>query len=554
MYQEYFGLQESAFSIAVNPRYLYMSEQHREALAHLLFGIQNGGFVMLTGEVGTGKTTLVRCLMEQLPENTDMAMVLNPMANAPELLTIICEDFGISFVEDNLSVKNLTDVLHIFLLKNHAKGRKTLLLIDEAQLLQIPVLEQVRLLTNLETNSEKLLQIILVGQTELKELLETPELRQLSQRITARFHLTELTLDDTKAYLQHRLQVAGMKEGENPFPEEIVKLLHQHSKGIPRLINVIAERLLLGAFAKQTKVVDKAIFDQALQEVMGKKTEKPLSNSKAVTAITQGLIVLCLILIVTWWSRREPIEVKSEVSSLSNSSFSISASSVSSEISSSSVKSAVSEFLQYRLEKSAAESLLMSFSSETVFDINSPCNLQLGQNNRCQKVQLTTWNQLKDLNRPGLMTLVDENKRAFYLFVTGLSADRLLVRNHQQEKILAWNDVAPYWSGEFTFVWNSPAGFELDLQLGDQSPVVTWVAAQFARIDKQPRALTELTFTENLKKRLQLFQSSRGIEPTGLIDKPSLQQLNLILGIDKTLIVLPDVSTSQSITSSTGVI
>lgn len=549
MYYSFFGLRESAFSIAVNPRYLYMSDQHREALAHLLYGIQNGGFVMLTGEVGTGKTTLVRSLLEQLPENTDLAIILNPMASAPELLASICDELRIPH-PFSASLKQLTDALNHYLLNNHAQGRKTVLLIDEAQLLQIPVLEQIRLLTNLETNTDKLLQIMLIGQPELKDLLATPQLRQLSQRITARFHLHALTLDETHAYIAHRLQIAGLENNPNPFPQDIIKLIHQHSGGIPRLINVIAERLLLGAYAQQKKIIDKVIFNQAIQEVTGNHSAKPSKNAKAIKALFQGVVVVVLVLIIAYFNKSEVLLGKPETVQV----VSASSSSVASVASSSSSSSlVVKDYVYYRMEKISAESLLMSFSGESVFDINSPCNIQLGQNHRCQKVQLTTWNQLKDLDRPGLLTLVDENKKAFYLLVTGLNANQLLVRNHQQETILNWNDIVADWNGEFTFAWNSPVGFDVDLQTGDQSPVVTWVAEQLAIIDKQSTALTELLFTENLKKRLQLFQLSRGIEATGLIDKPTLQQLNLIQGVDKPLMVLPDISSSRSSASAIGV-
>ncbi|HRH79166.1 MAG TPA: AAA family ATPase, partial [Cellvibrionaceae bacterium] len=218
MYHSYFGIEEQAFSIAVNPRYLYMSAQHREALAHLLYGVNSGGFVMLTGEVGTGKTTIIRCLLEQLPKHADVAMIMTPAASARDLLCSICDELAIDYLADETSLKILTDKLYEFLLTNHSKGRNTIVLIDEAQLLRVSTLEQIRLLTNLESNTQKLLQIILVGQPELNELLAKPALRQLSQRITARYHLRPLSQDETGAYIKHRLQIAGMPPGRQPFP------------------------------------------------------------------------------------------------------------------------------------------------------------------------------------------------------------------------------------------------------------------------------------------------------------------------------------------------
>ena len=206
MYHPFFGLTEQPFSIAVNPRYLFMSDRHREALAHLLYGVgSGGGFVLLTGEVGTGKTTLNRCLLEQLPTDTDIAIVLNPALSATELLASVCDEFEIRYPSDTQSLKTLTDALHQFLLTNHAKGRQTVLMIDEAQHLDFDVLEQIRLLTNLETDEKKLLQIILTGQPELESMLGRPELRELKQRITARYQLTALDAHETTNYVRHRL-------------------------------------------------------------------------------------------------------------------------------------------------------------------------------------------------------------------------------------------------------------------------------------------------------------------------------------------------------------
>ena len=211
MYKEYFGLKELPFSIAPDPRYLYMSNQHREALAHLIYGINTqGGFVLLTGEVGTGKTTVCRCLLDQMPENIDVAFILNPKMTAEELLASICDELRIQYPQGSNSIKIFVDHINIYLLDAHTKGRKTVLIIEEAQNLNTDVLEQIRLLTNLETNQEKLLQIIMLGQPELREKLSRPELRQLSQRITARYHLGSLSRQEISEYVSHRLSVAGV--------------------------------------------------------------------------------------------------------------------------------------------------------------------------------------------------------------------------------------------------------------------------------------------------------------------------------------------------------
>jgi general secretion pathway protein A len=268
MYLEYFGLREFPFSLAPDPRFLYLSAQHREALAHLLYGVRSeGGFVQLTGEVGTGKTTVCRCFLEQLPPGTRAAVILNPALSAEELLAAICDEFQIARPEGPVSVKGSLDLINHFLLGVHAAGERAVLVIDEAQNLDAAVLEQVRLLTNLETSSHKLLQVILMGQPELRATLARPELRQLAQRITARFHLQPLSSEETRAYVRHRLEVAG--SGEELFPAPVIGKLRRLSRGVPRLINIMCDRALLGAFVQGQRVVERAALAQAAREVAG---------------------------------------------------------------------------------------------------------------------------------------------------------------------------------------------------------------------------------------------------------------------------------------------
>ncbi len=268
MYKEYFGLKETPFSIAPDPRYLYMSEGHREALAHLEYGLRgDGGFVLLTGEVGTGKTTVCRCLLGGVPDNLNVAFILNPRVNAEELLACVCDELGIAYPEGNRSVKVLVDRINEFLIASHAQGRRTVLIIEEAQNLSFDVLEQLRLLTNLETNERKLMQIIMVGQPELGDMLGCPELRQLAQRITARYHLGPLSGEEVADYVSHRLSVAG-RIGEL-FPASALRRLFRLTGGIPRLINVVCDRALLGSYVQGKDRVDAATLAKAAGEVFG---------------------------------------------------------------------------------------------------------------------------------------------------------------------------------------------------------------------------------------------------------------------------------------------
>jgi len=264
MYLKFYGLDSKPFSIAPDPRFLYLSERHREALAHLLFGLgEGGGFVQLTGEVGTGKTTLSRAVLEQVPPHVDVAMILNPRINEHELIATLCDELGVAYPANTTSIKALTDALTRHLLRSHAEGRRTVLLIDEAQNLSREVLEQVRLLTNLETADEKLLQIILIGQPELKGLLAREDLRQLAQRITARYHLEPLTRDETRAYIQHRLRVCGGPI--DLFTPAAMDEVRRLSDGVPRLINILCDRALLGGYVEDRRHIDRRIVRRRSQ-------------------------------------------------------------------------------------------------------------------------------------------------------------------------------------------------------------------------------------------------------------------------------------------------
>lgn len=270
MYKAYFRMSDMPFSIAPDPAYLYMSAKHREALAHLLYGVNaDSAFILLTGDVGTGKTTICRCMLEQLSDNCDTAFILNPRLTEVELLASICDELSIQYTAAKATVKTFVDRINERLLASHAAGRRTLLIIDEAQNLSPRVLEQLRLLTNLETNRCKLLQIILIGQPELKKMLERPELRQLSQRITARFHLGPLSRSELYNYIAHRLAVAGTRR--RLFPPAVINRLFKFSGGVPRLVNLICDRALLGAYARGSHRVDKDLLNLAAHEVTGKK-------------------------------------------------------------------------------------------------------------------------------------------------------------------------------------------------------------------------------------------------------------------------------------------
>lgn len=307
MYLDFYGLSEAPFSITPDPRFVYLSERHRDGLAHLLYGVGqggSGGFVQLTGEIGTGKTTLCRLLLEQLPEKTRVALLLNPLLNPVELLQTICEELHVGIDEARGSIKALTDRLNAFLLQAHADGERVVVIIDEAQNLSVESLEQVRLLTNLETATQKLMQIILLGQPELRELLDRPDLRQLAQRITARYHLTPLDADETETYVRHRLHVAGSER--LPFTRLALRSLHKRSGGVPRLINVIADRALVAGYARSLDSISERVVDEAADEALfgGPRRRRRLWMSAA------AVLALVLLSLLAWrWPRAsDPVE------------------------------------------------------------------------------------------------------------------------------------------------------------------------------------------------------------------------------------------------------
>ncbi|WP_461481567.1 AAA family ATPase [Porticoccus sp.] len=301
-YEAYFELQEAPFSISPDPRYLYLTQNHREALAHLLYGVSsNGGFVLLTGEIGAGKTTVCQCLLEQLPDNSDVAYILNPKLEPWEFLATICDELGIHYSEDDTSLKHYIDLIHRYLLEAHGKGRNTVLMVDEAQNLSTELIEHLRLLTNLETREKKLLQIMLVGQPELRDKIALPEMQQMAQRITARYHLGPLTKPEVAAYVRHRLKVAGAPR--ELFSRESLNQLWKYTGGVPRLINIICDRALLGTYTSKAHRVERPVLEDAAAEVLGRQARIKSSRSPQWIWASAAVLLAALAFAAAYYSR-----------------------------------------------------------------------------------------------------------------------------------------------------------------------------------------------------------------------------------------------------------
>ncbi|HSC63688.1 MAG TPA: AAA family ATPase [Caldimonas sp.] len=302
MYMRFFGLKQQPFSLAPDPRYLYMSKRHREALAHLLYGVGGGGgFVLLSGEIGAGKTTVCRCFLEQIPKRCNVAYIFNPKLTVMELLKTVCDEFHIPPPTADGSaptVKTYVDALNGFLLQTHAVGQNNVLIIDEAQMLSPEVLEQLRLLTNLETNERKLLQIVLIGQPELRTMLERPDLEQLAQRVIARFHLNALSTKETEHYIRHRLSVAGMTRAI-PFDHKALQRIHEITRGVPRRINLLCDRVMLGAYAHGRHSIDIPMIEKAGREVFGRSTAEAPERARFGSTAGIGLVVAAGLVLAT---------------------------------------------------------------------------------------------------------------------------------------------------------------------------------------------------------------------------------------------------------------
>ena len=541
MYQQYFGLVEAPFSIAVNPRYLFMSARHRDALAHLLYGVgSGGGFIMLTGEVGTGKTTLNRCLLQQLPPNTDIAIVLNPALSAVELLATVCDEFEIDYPSGTDSLKILTDALHQFLLRNHQSERRTVLMIDEAQHLGFEVLEQIRLLTNLETDERKLLQIILTGQPELASMLARPELRQLNQRITARFDLTPLDEQETRTYVRHRLQVAGLNDDREIFSGAALRQIFRLSGGVPRVINLLCDRAMMGAYGRGQAMVLPNLVAEAAKETFGaegaprKVDSMPwLSGAMARGAMLGLLVAAAVAAAVLWLENSERLAVGS-LRSLGVDAADQQASLQRQELALRAAASPV-RGSAWILDQERADSALWSLWSGQAL-LRDLCEQASDAGLQCASSDADTWNAVLANNRPAVLDIRQPDGFAGKVLLVGVSEAVAYLSAGRSVCQMPLASLAMYWRGGLSYLWKSPPSWVGPLTEGDQGSGVTQIVADLSRLDGMPAPPLDV-FTPALTERVRQFQQSAGLEVDGVIGVQTLQALNDALGVSPSLLV-----------------
>jgi general secretion pathway protein A len=570
MYTTYFGLTEAPFSMTPDPRYLYMSERHREALAHLLYGIgEGGGFVQLTGEVGTGKTTLCRCLLEQLPPRVDVALILNPRLTDIELLAAVCDELRIPYPAGTTSRKVLVDALYRHLLDAHAQGRRTVLIVDEGQDLATDVLEQIRLLTNLETPTQKLLQIILIGQPELIRILDREELRQLAQRVTARYHLLPFSEDDTRAYIVHRLQIAGQKR--KIFSDAAMRAVHEAARGIPRLINAICDRALLGGYTQDQRRVMAATVRRAASEVLGEMLVPRLARrwrwvgagvlvaalvTGALVLVTQGQVRLIPRAMIPSVPNPTPTSTTPSTPVLPAASSAVPARGVpdgdaAADASQDAAPAAsgatartgqgrtlnATKFVELlsdpllRADKTSAFASLYA-SWRLDFDAskhNLGCERGRSEGLQCL-FKTGTWAKLRRFNLPAIIELSTPMGDHRYATVVALDEQNATLDFGGRRHTFPLSEIDPYWEGPFILLWKAPALSSVPIMPGTHGKDVEWVRQQFAELDGVPGGgRNRQVFDDDLRARVIAFQRSRSLMADGIVGEETLTHLSAAL-------------------------
>ena len=536
MYNEYFGLKENPFALSPDPRYLYLSQRHQDALAHLMYGITGGGgFVLLTGEVGTGKTLMIRSLLQRLPETVDLALVLYPFLTVREFMLALCDDLKLERPKEP-TLKALIDVLNAFLLENHARGRRTVLIVDEAHRLNREVLEQIRLLTNLETTKEKLLQIVLVGQPELNGVLAQPEMRQLTQRITARYDLQPLNAREAHAYVLHRCKVAGARAVL--FSTLALWRVQRLAQGVPRLLNILCDRALLAAYARGQRQVGLRLMSAAAQEV--ETGQRPHGKR---TALLMAVIILAagagtwrwLPDIHAGWQRLWDINATEAVAVSTTPAPDVITNAATPPTTVLTVSPAPTpDLLTVLASKDAPTDTTTAFSllftrwglTFGAFEGNTGCDRAIKAGLRCL-FETGTWANLRLLNRPVIVELVDPAGLRHHVLASRLTEDRVVFEFPGQSLEFALNDVNRVWFGKYLALWSPPEIGEVLIRSGQRGAAVAWVRDVLAQVGLTRRTQPASNlFDAELEALVREFQRRHELQDDGVVGKMSLIYLS----------------------------
>jgi general secretion pathway protein A len=526
VYSEFFGLNEKPFAITPDPRYLYMSARHTDALAHLLYGIsESGGFIQLTGEVGTGKTTLIRSVLEQLPAKADIALILSPQLTTLEFLATIVEELRCPPPAER-TVKAHIDVLNTHLMQAHAEGRRVVLIVDEAQTLSPELLEQVRLLTNLETSKQKLLQIILIGQPELRELLDRPEMRQIAQRITGRYHLEPLRKDETRAYVGHRLRVAGTQN--DIFTKRAIDVLFKYARGIPRLINVIADRALLAAYTKDQRSVDAKLVSAAAAEVFGIRRKAPWWPLAAAVggtaAVVLGVTNLGQAPVAPEPKQEQflgaPASAPQQTAAIAvEASTGAAPSEPAAAATPTPTLAALLEDPKFALTADGAIAELLAVWGEPYDPVRGePCLQAQERGLRCLYQRRGTLSELRRVNWPAILSLVTADGTEQPVVLTGLGYDRAQLVANGSTFELPLAELSFYWFGDHLLLWRPGDAPARDLAPGVDDDGVRWLRETLAKLAGEPAAVEPSTrYDYALEQRVRAYQRSHQLTVDGIV-------------------------------------
>jgi len=488
MYEQFYGLEERPFSITPDPRFVFLSQRHEDALAHLLYGVGrggSGGFVQLTGEVGTGKTTLCRLMLDQVPENTRIALILNPMLEPRELLRAICRELGASLPDGDAGLEALGQCLNERLLRIHAEGERAVLIIDEAQNMSRETLEQVRLLTNLETETDKLLQIILLGQPELRELLGRASLRQLAQRITARYHLAPLGLEETAEYVRHRIRIAG---GERcPFSRGALRTLHHVSGGVPRLINIIADRSLMAGYAREADRITPAMVRRAASEVVVGEESGAGRRTAAIIAAVAVAAVVGVSAAMVWSLRSVPAREDDGERPLWR------------------------EMLASAGETSAWREVAALYPDVDAGQVARACEQGVDAGLACQRLR-GNWTLLRRLDRPVVLRL--DQPAGSLVFAAEVRRADLVLRQSGQDIQVPIANFDAHWLGDFFVIWPDDGAV---WKVGERDPAIAELKRLASTIGEGPwRGELDARYSEDFGAWVRAFQRRNGLREDGM--------------------------------------